>query len=111
MLQTAVEAARLAGRLIAKQYPAARDVSYKGYRDLVTETDIAAEETILDLIRRRFPDHAIVSEETARGEIAAGYTWVIDPLDGTPYDVRFPGCAATNGRVHEALLDALGQAG
>lgn len=58
MLQTAVEAARRAGQLIAEQYPTHRSVSYKGYRDLVTETNVAAEETTLNLIRERFPDHA-----------------------------------------------------
>ncbi|MEA3377980.1 MAG: inositol monophosphatase family protein [Chloroflexota bacterium] len=91
MLETAVEAARRAGQLIAEQYPTARDVSHKGYRDLVTETDIAAEETILELIHQRFPDHAILSEEAAGGDIGAGYTWVIDPLDGTSnYAHRLP---------------------
>ena len=56
MLQTAIEAAQRAGRLIAERYPTERNASYKGYRDLVTETDIAAENTILDLVRKRFPD-------------------------------------------------------
>jgi myo-inositol-1(or 4)-monophosphatase len=69
--------------LIAERYPTKRNVSYKGFRDLVTETDIAAENAILSLVRRRFPDHAILSEETGGGEIGQGYTWVIDPLDGT----------------------------
>jgi myo-inositol-1(or 4)-monophosphatase len=91
MLQTAVEAARRAGQLIAEQYPTHRSVSYKGHRDLVTETDIAAEEAILNLIRERFPDHAILSEETPGGVIGEGYTWVIDPLDGTSnYTHRLP---------------------
>ncbi|MGD8245366.1 MAG: inositol monophosphatase family protein, partial [Anaerolineae bacterium] len=83
MLKTAVEAAQRAGRLIAERYPRMRNAHYKGYRDLVTETDIAAERAILDLIRERFPEHAILSEETAGGAIGPEYTWVIDPLDGT----------------------------
>ena len=83
MLQTAIEAAQRAGQLIAERYPTKRNVSYKGFRDLVTETDIAAEKTILSLVRERFPDHAVMSEETAGGEIGEDYTWVIDPLDGT----------------------------
>ena len=83
MLQTAIEAAQRAGRLIVERYPRKRNVSYKGYRDLVTETDIAAENAILELVRQRFPQHAVLSEETAGGKIGEGYTWVIDPLDGT----------------------------
>lgn len=91
MLQTAIEAARRAGQLIAARYPTQRDVSRKGYRDLVTETDIAAEDVILSLIQDRFPDHAILSEETPGGEIGEGYTWVIDPVDGTSnYTHRVP---------------------
>jgi myo-inositol-1(or 4)-monophosphatase len=60
-----------------------RNAHYKGYRDLVTETDIAAERAILDLVREHFPEHAVLSEETAGGAIGPEYTWVIDPLDGT----------------------------
>ena len=83
MLQTAIEAARRAGRVIAERYPAGRTVTVKGYRDLVTDADIAAEEVIIDLIQARFPDHAIVSEEAGGSEISSGYTWMVDPLDGT----------------------------
>jgi myo-inositol-1(or 4)-monophosphatase len=91
LLHTAIEAAQHAGRLIAERYPTKRNASYKGYRDLVTDTDIAAEKIILDLVHRRFPDHAILSEETAGGEIGQDYTWVIDPLDGTSnYTHRVP---------------------
>lgn len=82
LLQTAVEAAVRAGREIVERYPAARQVTVKGYRDVVTEIDLAAEGVILDLIRARFPEHAILSEE-AGGVQADGYTWVVDPLDGT----------------------------
>jgi len=83
MLQTAVEAAQRAGRAIAERYPNGCSVTVKGYRDLVTDADIAAEAIILDLIRARFPDHTIVSEESGGNEIGSGYTWVVDPLDGT----------------------------
>ncbi len=83
MLQTAIEAARRAGQVIAGQYPAGRAITVKGYRDIVTEADTAAETVILDLIRERFPDHAILSEEAGGDGIGDGYTWVVDPLDGT----------------------------
>jgi len=83
MLQTAIEAARRAGRVLAERYPAHRNVTVKGYRDIATDADTAAEAVILDLIRARFPDHTILSEEAGGGEIGSGYTWVVDPLDGT----------------------------
>ena len=83
MLQVAIEAAWGAGRMIAEHYPRDSTRTIKGYRDFVTETDIAAEKGILDLIRIHFPDHRIVSEVAGDSEIDSGYTWVVDPLDGT----------------------------
>ncbi|MEA1992092.1 MAG: inositol monophosphatase family protein [Thermodesulfobacteriota bacterium] len=83
MLQTAIDSAQRAGRMIAERYPGGRTVTVKGYRDLVTDADTAAEALILDLIRKRFPDHTIVSEEAGASEISSDYTWIVDPLDGT----------------------------
>jgi len=91
MLKTAVEAARRAGLVIVDRYPAGHDVTVKGYRNIATEVDTAAETVILDLIRARFPDHAILSEEVGGQGIDDGSTWVVDPLDGTTnYARRFP---------------------
>lgn len=51
--------------------------------DYVTAVDKAAETLIMDRVRTRFPDHAIVSEETPSDGLQDGISWVIDPLDGT----------------------------
>jgi myo-inositol-1(or 4)-monophosphatase len=91
LLQTAIEAAHRAGKVIAERFPAERNVTVKGYRDIVTEVDVAAESIIIGLIRERFPGHAILSEEAGGAAIGAGFTWVIDPLDGTTnYAHRIP---------------------
>jgi myo-inositol-1(or 4)-monophosphatase len=92
-LTTAIEAALAAGDVLRRKFPQAREVSSKGWRDIVTDADLAAERTILDLITARFPDHAIFSEEGKHDkDLAAPVpTWVIDPLDGTTnYAHRFP---------------------
>ena len=83
MLHTAIEAAHRAGRMIAERYPDGHTLTIKGYRDLVTDADTAAEALIIDLIRERFPDHTIVSEEGGGSESSSDYTWIVDPLDGT----------------------------
>jgi len=91
MLASAVEAAQRAGQAIVERYPASHNLVFKGYRDIVTDADTAAEAIILDLIRARFPDHAIISEEAGGPQDEAGrkhpldegYTWIVDPLDGT----------------------------
>ncbi len=91
MLQTAIEAARRAGQIIVERHAAKRDISFKGYRDIVTDADTAAEAAVLDMIRARFPDHTILSEEAGGSGIGGGYTWVVDPLDGTTnYAHRIP---------------------
>jgi myo-inositol-1(or 4)-monophosphatase len=55
----------------------------QGINNLVTEADHAAEAAILDIIKREFPDHYILSEEA--GEIVqdSNYKWIVDPIDGT----------------------------
>ena len=55
----------------------------QGINNLVTEADHAAEKAILDIVKKEFPDHYILSEEA--GEIVqdSNYKWIIDPIDGT----------------------------
>src|SRR4030095_3952365 len=55
----------------------------QGINNLVTEADHAAEKAILDIIKKDFPNHYILSEEV--GEIVqdSSYKWIIDPIDGT----------------------------
>jgi myo-inositol-1(or 4)-monophosphatase len=54
-----------------------------GVNNLVTEADHAAEAAILDVIKKKFPEHYILSEEA--GEIIqdSNYKWIVDPIDGT----------------------------
>ncbi len=78
----------------------------KGPANLVTEADFAAQETIVKLIRSRFPDHAFLGEE-GLDEPSAGqpYRWVIDPLDGTSnYVHRFPYYAVSIGLEYERQI-------
>lgn len=55
----------------------------QGINNLVTEADHASEKAILELIKKEFPDHYILSEEA--GEIVqdSNYKWIVDPIDGT----------------------------
>ncbi len=83
------EIARGAGRILLSHLGriAAADVDYKGRRDLLTRADRESEAYVIEEIGRRFPDHAILAEESggvdrATAE-AAERLWVIDPLDGT----------------------------
>jgi myo-inositol-1(or 4)-monophosphatase len=78
--QLALEAGRIS--LDYRARLADLTVSRKSPKDLVTEADVAVEQFLVSRILARFPDHAILGEET--GAHAGGeYRWVIDPIDGT----------------------------
>ena len=89
ILNIAVKAARSAGKIILR-YADRLDgvkVEAKGRGDFVSEVDRMAEAEIVDAIRARYPDHAIVAEESA-GALARApdfpeVEWIVDPLDGT----------------------------
>ncbi|MGE0598453.1 MAG: inositol monophosphatase [Dehalococcoidia bacterium] len=55
----------------------------KGRGNVVTETDLAAEQAVMTILREEFPEHSILSEESAAETRSDGWMWVIDPLDGT----------------------------
>jgi myo-inositol-1(or 4)-monophosphatase len=57
----------------------------KGRGNYVTETDLAAEEAALQLLRAEYPEFGLLSEETAVAveHWDRGWLWVVDPLDGT----------------------------
>lgn len=59
-------------------------ISHKeGVNNLVTEADHAAEKAIIETIRKDYPDHFILSEETGELKTNSEYKWIIDPIDGT----------------------------
>jgi 3'(2'), 5'-bisphosphate nucleotidase len=84
-LQTAVELARQAGRLILEIYATDFSVAYKGQSDPVTEADQRANDLIVEGLRRQFPQDLIVAEESSLpGEfLNTDFVWYVDPLDGT----------------------------
>ena len=87
LLETAAEAARLAGRYQRDRFEEGVEWSYKAPGDPVSEIDRESERLIADRIADRYPDHALLSEE--RGESGdAPERWIVDPLDGTSNYVR-----------------------
>ncbi len=54
-----------------------------GVYDVVTDSDVKAEEFILTRIAERFPDHSVISEETHPDAKEGERCWVLDPIDGT----------------------------
>jgi myo-inositol-1(or 4)-monophosphatase len=84
MLNIAIRAARSAGNIIIRslQHVEHLEVTTKGRNDFVTDVDRLAEQEIISVIHKSYPDHAILAEES--GEQGDSETiWIIDPLDGT----------------------------
>ncbi len=84
-LEVALKAAYDAGKIINKIYKDGFDVTIKSDNSPVTSADLSANDIIEDAIATNFPDHAILSEETASlfQQCDSDYCWIIDPLDGT----------------------------
>src|SRR3954454_7891262 len=81
--EVAAAAARAGGDVLRESYGRVQSIRFKGATDLVTEVDVRAEQTIVALIRDRFPTHQILAEEGSVGGDDARHRWIIDPLDGT----------------------------
>src|SRR6476659_6625889 len=85
MLKQVLIQATEAAAAIMKEYSTRTfTISNKeGINNLVTEVDHKSEEIIFEIIKKNYPDHHILSEES--GEIIqdSNYKWIIDPIDGT----------------------------
>jgi myo-inositol-1(or 4)-monophosphatase len=58
------------------------EVERKSAKDIVTEADTAVENFLIAAIRKRYPDHGILAEESGTSD-GKQYRWIIDPIDGT----------------------------
>ena len=84
LLRTAEIAARAAGEVMVDRFGQPHQVTLKGFRDLVTDADLAAQEIITKTILQQFPDHAFLTEEEDGSLSTEGSViWIIDPIDGT----------------------------
>lgn len=86
LLDFALDAAWQAGRTTLAHFQTGLVAERKADNSPVTIGDRAAEEVLRRLIMERWPDHSLIGEEyghTAGSDGSEGYTWVIDPIDGT----------------------------
>jgi myo-inositol-1(or 4)-monophosphatase len=79
-----VEAAHAGGAVLRKYFGQTLNPKEKtSPSDVQTEADVESEKAILAVIKDKFPDYSIVSEETGKIDKKSEYTFYIDPLDGT----------------------------
>lgn len=79
----AIKAAKEAGKILKKEFSGVLDVKAKERHDIVSSTDYLSEKKIIEIIKKTFPLHAIVAEESGKNEKKSDYVWYVDPLDGT----------------------------
>lgn len=84
-LDFALDAVHQIGRLTLGHFQTQLDSERKADNTPVTIADRQAEEKIRSLIQRYWPDHGIIGEEFGeqKPKNEDGYTWIIDPIDGT----------------------------
>lgn len=83
-LKVAKEAALQAGKVIMNYYGQDHKLRFKSDNsDFVTQADLEAEKTIVEIITKNFSTHNIIAEEKVRIDKKSIYTWAIDPIDGT----------------------------
>ncbi len=86
--EAAVRLARESGKILMGYFRKPLEVSYKleNRRSPVTDADHASDAYLQQEIKRLFPSHGIISEETEDEDGApqdAEVIWILDPLDGT----------------------------
>ncbi len=82
-IDTLKQIALEAGKIVKEGYASHKEVSHKGVVDLVTEFDLKTEAFILDRLKKAFPDHTLVGEESHHGSYHYAKAIYIDPIDGT----------------------------
>jgi len=110
MLNTAVKAARRGAAVINRaSFDLDRlQVTEKQHNDFVTEVDHAAEQAIIEVLHKAYPDHAILAEESGASANLHDdneYVWIIDPLDGTTNFIHgFPQYCVSIALQHRSVI-------
>jgi myo-inositol-1(or 4)-monophosphatase len=114
-VNVAVRAARAAGSVIMRYMNRVDSIKVeeKARLDFASEVDRMAEAEVVRELRRAFPDHAVIGEETGTTG-KSDKVWVVDPLDGTHNYLRgFPHFCVSIGfldhgdPVHGVIYDPL----
>ena len=105
-LEVAVSAALAAWKIQRERSQNIGKISHKGKFDLVTEVDFLCEQEVIRIIKKRFPDHEFLAEESGASQgLSSSSKWIIDPLDGTiNYAHGFPVYCVSICLEHEGEL-------
>lgn len=99
-----------AGDICMKGFGRVKQISLKSDQsDVVTESDIASEKTIISRIKRAYPHDTIIAEETGFHERDSSRCWIIDPIDGSSnYAAGIPWFGIMIARLENWIVTASG---
>jgi len=84
MIEKIMQISREAAEIIKAGFGKSLNLEYKtSILDFVTDIDKASEQKIINFIKKEYPKHNILAEESGAENFDSEYTWIIDPLDGT----------------------------
>jgi myo-inositol-1(or 4)-monophosphatase len=81
--RTGIAAAYKGSEILINNFGRISGIRKKGAIDLLTEADTGSEKAIIETIKKVFPSHGILAEESGFENESADCVWIIDPLDGT----------------------------
>ncbi len=110
LVNVAIQAARTGGDIIIRSMNRVHNVKVqsKGRNDFVTEVDKFVEAKIIEVIKKSYPQHNFLGEESGStagrdGEVE----WIIDPIDGTTNFIHgFPAFAVSIAARHNGKMEA-----
>lgn len=115
-LEVAKEAAIEGGKVVAKYRELELHLKTKSHaNDIVTQADVETEKVVIGIIKKAFPDHAVLAEESGADLKDSEFTWVIDPIDGTTdfiSGIPFYGVSVglqKNGKPYVGVINLVGQ--
>jgi myo-inositol-1(or 4)-monophosphatase len=82
-LEVAIAAAKGAGEILLSNFGSVRQIKLKSQGNLVSEVDLLCEKFIIKSLEGEYPGCNILAEESNSSAPVTGFTWVVDPLDGT----------------------------
>jgi myo-inositol-1(or 4)-monophosphatase len=78
-----LDCVRQAGGVVRAQWSDAKEITFKGRIDLVTQTDLAVERLLLESLPALVPGSTVLAEESHASLDPGALTWIVDPVDGT----------------------------
>jgi fructose-1,6-bisphosphatase/inositol monophosphatase family enzyme len=107
----ALSIVKQAGALVRQAWDAPKQITFKDTVDLVTKTDKEVEDLLISSIKKQFPSHMFIGEESvsdgkAQEILTNAPTWLIDPIDGTTNFVhKFPhSCISVGFALNKKIL-------